>query len=67
MYKLLVTVRNTLSNATDETKITVALKPPTSRINHYSPEVLNGYEDMEDEYSHHIQKRVRTGNLNFRA
>ena len=56
-----LTVRNVVTNATDEAKISVTLEPPTARINRYSPEVFNGYEtDVDDDfsYSHHISKRV---------
>ena len=56
-----VAVRNKITNQTDEARISVALEPPTRRINRYSPEIFNGYEDDEEDefsYSHHISKRV---------
>ena len=60
-YKMTVAVRNKITNQTDEARISVALEPPTRRINRYSPEIFNGYEDDEEDefsYSHHISKRV---------
>ena len=50
--------RNKVTNATDETKVTVALEPPTDGRNRYSPEVFSGYDSFDEDHSHHIVKRV---------